>query len=419
MARASARRRLPIARHGRLGSPSPLRQLLATVAVAIAVVLVAAVAVGAYSVLQLTTKLAEKAVALPGETALPPDIGAIEGGFNLVLTGIDSCDAKTSALMGNRCKGPDAGDNLNDVTMLVHISAAPRRVTVVSFPRDLMTNLPVCTDKNGRRVGGGFGQFNTTYAYGGLACVVQEVENLTGQDVQGAAMVTFGGVVDITNAIGGVQVCLATGIRDSYTGIDWPAGTRTIQGFEALQFLRTRHGLQGGGDLSRISNQQQYMSKLARKLISGEVLSNPATLYRLASVTLDNVTPTTSIANPTTLMQIALAVRGVSFEDIAFVQYPVVAYPADHNRVIANPYAAEALWTALKANQPLVLTGGKGQGAVEATPAPGATTPAPGTTTPAPTGGASAAPAPAATLPPGVTGSNAADDTCSAGNLRH
>ena len=82
-------------------------------------------------------------------------------------------------------------------------------------------------------------------------------------------------MIEITNAIGGVDVCLANGIKDPYTGIDWPAGNRTIQGVEALQFLRTRHGVGNGGDLGRISNQQQYMSRLARKLVSEEVLTNP------------------------------------------------------------------------------------------------------------------------------------------------
>ncbi len=128
----------------------------------------------------------------------------------------------------------------------------------------------------------------------------------------------------MTNAVGGVDVCLASGINDPYTGINWPAGTRNIQGMEALQFLRTRHGVGDGSDLGRISNQQQYMSRLARKLMSEDVLSNPATLYKLATTTVENITPSQSLTNPLTLVQIALAMKNVPFEDIVFVQYPVL-----------------------------------------------------------------------------------------------
>src|SRR5690606_24702878 len=126
------------------------------------------------------------------------------------------------------------------------------------------------------------------------------------------------------------------GIRDRYTGIDWPAGPRTISGLEALQFLRTRHGLENGSDLARISNQQQYMSRLAKKIMSEDVLSDLPTLLKLATTAVDNVTPSESLTNPVTLMQIALAVKNVPFDDIVFVQYPVNADPSDPNRVVPN-----------------------------------------------------------------------------------
>ena len=198
---------------------------------------------------------------------------------------------------------------------------------------------------------------NSAYTYGGLNCVVKTVSQLTGLDIQYAAKVTWGGVIEITNAIGGVDVCLASGIKDPYTGIDWPAGTRNIQGMDALQFLRTRHGVGNGGDLGRISNQQQYMSRLARKLVSEEVLSNPGTLYKLATTAVDNITPSQTLTNPLTLVQIALAVKNVPFSEIVFLQYPVIEDPADSNRVVPNKSAAEELWAALEANQTLAAHG--------------------------------------------------------------
>ena len=175
----------------------------------------------------------------------------------------------------------------------------------------------------------------------------------------------------------------------------------------------------GGSDLARVSNQQQYMSRLARKLVSEEVLSNPATVLRLASTGLRNVTPTQSLTNPLTLVQVAQAVKDVPFEDIVFVQYPTVEAPSDRNRVAPNYSAAEVLWDALAANQAIEVTGdvsvNGGTVVADSTPAPDASPteeapPAeevePGTVDPA-TG--------AVALPPSISGSSAAQQTCSAG----
>ena len=100
------------------------------------------------------------------------------------------------------------------------------------------------------------------------------------------------------------------------------------------------------------------MSRLARKLVSEEVLSDPATLLKLATTAVDNVTPSKSLTNPLTLVQIALAVKNVPFDEIVFVQYPVLDRSEDDpNKVVPNYESAQVLWDALAANQPLQLTG--------------------------------------------------------------
>ncbi|KAA9153826.1 LytR family transcriptional regulator [Microbacterium lushaniae] len=407
-----ARRRRTVARHAHLTSPSIGGQLLTLVAVAVAVVLVAAAGTVAYATYDLAASFTEDAVVLEDQPAPPPDIGAIEGGVNLLVTGIDECEPEYAHFFGGRCTGKDATSRLNDVNILLHISDAPRRVTVVSFPRDLILQAPGCTRTDGSRWGGGTVQINELYSIGGLNCVANTVADVSDQEIPFAATVTFGGVIEITDAVGGVEVCLARGMRDKETGIDWPAGPRTIAGIEALQFLRTRYGV-GGSDLARVSNQQQYMSRLARKLVSEEVLSDPATLYRLAATALRNVDPSTSL-KPLTLVQIALAVKDVPFEEIVFVQYPTLTAPTDAYRVVPNYSAAEPLWQALAENRPIELTGGVGanNGVVEVTPEPTDPAAPPPTETAAPT-----PPSDAVALPPSVTGSTAAQETCSAGNL--
>jgi LCP family protein required for cell wall assembly len=414
--KSAKRGRRTIARHGELKSPRPFAMLMKVVGIFVAVVLVSGAGVAAYAAYDLTSSINEAAVDIDGQEAVPPDIGAIEGGVNLLIAGTDECEPEYAGYFGDRCTGADSAGQLNDVNMLLHISDSPRRVTVISFPRDLMVPIPACTGEDGTENSAmSFQQINTAWSYGGLNCVVKTVSALTGMNIPFAAKVSFGNVINITDAIGGVDVCLASGIRDYYTGIDWPAGTRNIQGIEALQFLRTRHGVGDGSDLGRISNQQQYMSRMARKLVSDEVLQDVPTLLKLATTAVKNVTPSKSLTNPQTLVQIALAVKNVPFDEIVFVQYPVVDDPYDPNRVIPNEESADALWAALAANQPLLLTGeaGSNDGVVEVTPE-----------TPAPT---ETAPAPDATTPPGqeaialpsdITGSTAAQETCSNGNLR-
>lgn len=407
------RRRRTVARHARLRSPSIAGQLFTLLAVAVAVVLVAGAGTATYALYDLNASLVEDAVTLDDDLVVPPDIGQIEGGVNLFLMGIDECEPEYAHYFAGRCKGAEAETKLNDVNILLHISDAPRRITVVSFPRDLIFRAPGCTRTDGGEWGGGTAQINSLNEIGGLACATKAVSQMSGQDIPFAATVTFGGVIEITDAIGGVDVCLAKGMRDSNTGIDWPAGTRTVSGIDALQFLRTRYGV-GGSDLARVSNQQQYMSRLARKLASDEVLSDPATVYRLASSALSSLTPNDRLTNPLTLVQIALAVKNVPFDQIAFVQYPTLADPADANRVIPNQAAAEVLWEALAANQAIDITGAvsANNGTVEVTPTPAAEVEPPASAEPTPTDAPSAV-----ALPPSITGSTAAQETCSSGNL--
>ncbi len=212
-----------VARHGRLTSPGPLAQLFRGVAIALAVLLVSGGAVLAYAAVDLTQSFTADAVELKGQPAVPPDLGELKGGVNMLLVGTDECEPSFAQLFGDRCTGADSEGSLNDVNMLVHISDAPRRVTVISFPRDLMVPIPSCTDKDGNETSAmSKQQINSSFSYGGLSCVVQTISELSGLEIPFAAKVSFGGVINITDAIGGVDVCIANGIKDRYTGSTGP-----------------------------------------------------------------------------------------------------------------------------------------------------------------------------------------------------
>ncbi|MFF1632936.1 LCP family protein [Leifsonia sp. NPDC058248] len=419
-------------RHGRLPRRRAVGTIAKILAAVIAVIAVSGVSVAAYAVWDVSRSIQPgvKLPTLPGQTQQAiPSVGAIDGGVNLLLAGTD-----TRSNLGGIYNTPEeqdasSGAGNNDVTMLLHIAQNHQSMMVISFPRDLMVSIPDCPDPSGHGTisGTDLGMFNSALSRGGLGCVVLTVEKLTGVQIPFAAAVDFNGVSAMSSAIGGVTVCLATPVTDEYTNppLDLPAGQNTLVGDQALSFLRSRHGVGDGSDLGRISNQQVFLSALARKVVSGGVLSNPVQLYGLAKAAVKNITPSESLANPTTLVQIGLAMKDTGLGNMAFVQYPVYSDPDNANRVVVNQDAADVLDKALVNDQPVQITGTTGR-AAETTPSP-TLSPSPSatpTTTPiAPTSPAtpvpSVTPTPGQTtvpLPSDITGQTGLQQTCTKGN---
>jgi LCP family protein required for cell wall assembly len=415
-----------VARHAVRRERHPILSFLAMAVVAIGVVGASAVGLVAFNVWDAANSLTANAVVINEDEELPPSLGAIEGGVNLLLVGTDSCEGANAALSG-ACQAGDTAGERNDVTMLVHISDEPRRVTVVSFPRDMVVPIPSCPSEDGGSYSAMSAQMlNASYQYGGLACTALTVQELIGDTIDFAAAIRWTGVINMSDAIGGVDVCVSGDVSDPHTGLSLTSGTHTLEGVQALQFLRMRHGIGDGSDLGRISNQQQFMSSLVRKLQSDSVLANPSVLFNLASTAIDQVQQeqlvlSQSLANPTLMVQIAMAVKDVPYEDIVFVQYPT-AYSSGWSRVEPVTDAAEVLFTALRENKPLTLTGEASSGyGVEVTGEASAPSPS---ATPEPTG--SAAPSDDAgeepadeqpaeervDLPSSISGTTAAQTTC-------
>jgi LCP family protein required for cell wall assembly len=295
-------------------------------------------------------------VVLDNEGEGIPQIGALDGGVNLLLVGSDS-RAGQDAMFG----GEDETGNLNDVTILLHISEDHGNASVISFPRDTFVPIPSCTNPEG----GSFSsmsrqKINTTLSYGGLACTVKTVEKLTGLSIPFAAEVQFSGVMALSTAVGGVDVCVAEKIEDEYTGTFLDAGTHTLEGLAALQFLRTRHGIGDGSDLTRINNQQVFMSSLVRTIKSADTLSDPAKVYSLAKAAVSNMTLSSSLNNITTIASIALALKDIPLDQVVFVQVPT---GGTEGGVIPRQPDFDNLFEAVAADQPLALSGTTGRGA--------------------------------------------------------
>lgn len=356
----------PIAQHGQQKTPSAVGQLAKLVGIAALVLLVAFGGVAAWATTYLWTGFTQNAEQLQiGEPEQElPSFAGIEGGANFLIVGSDVCEPGYEELYGDRCADyADGGNNAgerNDVNLLVHISDEPRQVSVISFSRDIVMDLPECTDANGEVHEGYRDRINVAYSRGGLSCVAKAIEQLSGNriQIQYAAKTTWRGVVNITNAIGGVEVCVENGINDFDTQLVLEPGTHTLAGDGALAFLRTRHAVGDGGDRTRMSNQQVYMSALARKIFSDGVLHDIPTLSRLANTTMQNVTPSQSLTDPFELVNIALALKDVPLQDIRFLSYPILANPENPNvNFIVDEESAVEMWDVLLSNQPFEVVG--------------------------------------------------------------
>ena len=399
-----------VARHGRLKRHHPFKTIAALLVGVLAVAGISTAGVAAYAAYDVASSLkpAVKLVDSKGKV-VTPGVGAMNGAFNVLLAGSDSGG-------GNSAYG-DRGENLNDVTMLLHVSADHKNATVISFPRDMYVAIPSCPDPKG----GSFDamsrqKINNSLSYGGLACTVLTVEKLTGLDIPYAGVIQFDGVIEMSNAVGGVPVCVAGDIEDPYTGLNVKAGENTLQGAMALAFLRTRHGVGDGSDLGRISNQQVFLSALVRTIKSADTLANPVKVYGLAKAATSNISLSESLNNPTTIASMAMALKNIDVSKVVFVQYPN-HYEGDG--VAPTKDAADTLMQALQNDQAVTLTGDTGVGSEADPNAPAAQAPAAGATQ-APADGSTTAPSTAPTddgssvqLPSDVHGQTAAQVTCS------
>ncbi|MEU8959971.1 LCP family protein [Streptomyces sp. NPDC048518] len=209
--------------------------------------------------------------------------------LNILLIGSDARDSKANQKLGG-AKDTFGSPPLADVQMLLHLSADRSNMSVVSMPRDTLLQIPKCTDPDDGKVYPQTGPRNMTnesLGRGGPGCTVATWEKLTNIHINHFMMVDFSGVVSMADAIGGVPVCVDRNIhsRDSQghgSGLKLKKGTTEVKGKQALQWLRTRYGFEGGTDISRAKAQHMYMNALVRKLRENTGLSSPNQLRKLA-----------------------------------------------------------------------------------------------------------------------------------------
>ncbi|MBF4617805.1 LCP family protein [Clavibacter sp. VKM Ac-2873] len=395
-----------IARHGRLGRPSAARTIVKGIAMGVAVLLVSGLSVVTIAAWDLNRSVQANTVDISdGTEQTTVGVGALDGGFNVLVAGSDTRQGQ-----GDGYGKTDGA--LNDVNMVLHVSADHTQATVVSLPRDMVVPIPSCarSDGSGTAPAQSAAPLNTALSDGGLPCVAKTVAQFTGLDIPYAALIEFNGVIGMSNAVGGVPVCLTSPLKDKRTDLDLPAGENVLQGKEALQFLRTRHVLGDGSDLARISNQQSFLSSLVRTMKQSSTLSDPTRVYGIAKAAVDNMQRSTSL-DYQTMASMALALKDIPLDQVHFVQYPGTTAGTGVYAGKVQPLKTDGdqLMELLKADTPFqVKAGNTGLGAVDEQPAASSPTPSPS----ASAAGSAPATSGPTVLPEAITGTDAGTVTC-------
>ncbi|MCU1682549.1 MAG: LytR family transcriptional regulator [Amycolatopsis sp.] len=295
---------------------------------------------------------------IPPAAQVPTGTKALTVDQNILLVGLDSrTDAQGNPLPQDLLdtlhagSSGDGGDT-TDTMIVVHIPAGGAAATAISIPRDSYVD-----------IAGGYGKhkINAAYTYGrtnashslsakgvtgadlatqsdaaGATTAIQTVEKLTGLTINHYAAVNLAGFYSLSNAIGGVQVCLNAPVHDTYSGANFPAGNVTLSGVQALEFVRQRHGLLNG-DLDRIARQQAFLSSMAKTVLGAGTLTSPSKLSSL----IDAVQGAVVIDKGWDILDFAQQLQGMSSGSIDFVTIPIQSLslltPSDGDAVKVDP----------------------------------------------------------------------------------
>ncbi|MFA1545428.1 LCP family protein [Actinomadura chokoriensis] len=217
------------------------------------VVVLLLVMVGGYFYLDSRLKRESVLVDYPGRIADTP-------GTNWLVVGSDSREGLSKADQKRLATGFASGRR-TDSMMLLHYGSGG--TSLISLPRDSYVPIP----------GRGSNKLNAAFAFGGPKLLVQTVEKATGVHIDHYAEIGFGGFVGVVDAVGGVDICVKDDIKDRKAGLNLKAGCQTLDGGQALGYVRTR--AYARADLERVEHQRQFFAALMKKASSPGTMLNP------------------------------------------------------------------------------------------------------------------------------------------------
>ncbi len=209
-------------------------------------------------------------------------------GTNYLIVGSDSREGMSDEDKKKLHTGSAEGKRTDSMMILHDGSNGP---TLISLPRDSDVEIPSFKGSEsgklfpntGRRV-----KLNAAYAEDGPELLVRTVEHNTGLRIDHYVEIGFAGFAGIVDALGGVEMDIPKAFKDKKSGADFQAGKQTLDGEQALAFVRTRYAF-AGSDLDRTKNQQKFLAALASQAATPGTVLNPFKFYPTMGAGLDTL----------------------------------------------------------------------------------------------------------------------------------
>ncbi|KUJ66694.1 transcriptional regulator [Streptomyces albus subsp. albus] len=267
-----------------------------------------------------------------------PDSGK---GTNFLIVGSDSREGM-SAEDKKKLHTGSADGRRTDSMILLHIGDNGN--TMVSLPRDSWVTIPPFTgSESGKRYPASQNKLNASFSSDGPGLLVRTVEYNTGLKIDHYAEIGFDGFAKIVDAVGGVEIDIPQDMKEKHAGTNFKKGKQTLDGQQALAFVRQRYGL-AGGDLDRAKNQQKFLSALANKAATPSTIINPFKLYPTMGAGLDNLVVDKDMSL-WDLKDMFFAMKSVSGGDGKQITMPVA------NPGYATSKGSAVLWDKAKVKQ--------------------------------------------------------------------
>jgi len=261
-----------------------------------------------------------------------------------------------------------AAGGRSDTMFLIHISKSRDAAFIVSLPRDTLVQVPAHKSQDGTTdISERPGKLNAAFAFGGAPLLIQTIETKTNLKIDHYVEVNFAGFTRVVDALGGIEVCSSVAIDDPKSHLVMSAGTHTLNGLEALKYVRTRD-YDGRGDIGRMERQQKFVSSVLRKATSSGVLLNPIKLANFYNATISTVKMDSGVSK-NDLLTLAKQMRNLSSGNVRTLTVPISdpngRHPSVGSVVIWDQLLAAELWTRIRDDRALID---------EVKPSPSATT---------------------------------------------
>lgn len=269
-------------------------------------------------------------------------------GYDYVLVGSDSREGLTVAQERALHTGTTkvAQGTRTDSIIVVHVPSGGGKPALISLPRDSYVPIP----------GHGHNKINAAYSLGGPTLLVKTIEQVTNLRIDGYVEIGFGGFAAVVDSLGGVDICVARAMNDRHAGINLKAGCQTLDGPNALGYVRARYS-DPLGDIGRAKRQRQFLGAIMHKALSPATALIPWRYYGFATTAGAGLTvgQDTTLRDVTRVLQ---AMRSVSNGDGLSLTVPVsnTSLPTNVGSAVKwdTPKAVE-LFNAIRNDEPLTV----------------------------------------------------------------